>query len=154
MEYWPRTAATDIDRLMSYSHNRHFCDELLLYLCHSFVLAPSSSIPGLHLFILLSTDVRRTERPKFLLTVPSHLVNLCVLFPSQASSRRTITSHQEVHLWISPAWDYFTWRLRCFRHRSPGVLETIPRHHQHPVDLGLELPHSILSRICACNGFS
>lgn len=137
---------------LSHPHNRNFPHDLLLHLRNPALLASSLPLPRLHHPFLHRANLRRPERPQPIPQISPHMEDLRLILPCPPPPRATPPPNKKIHLRLPPAWHNLARCLRCLRHRSPGLLKTLPRNHKHPAHPRRELPHPLLPRVCARHG--
>lgn len=116
---------------MPYPNNRYILDDLLFHLCYPLVLAVSGAVLGLYLSFLYGSHIGESERQVQFPALTPNLVNLCIVFSRAPASLRASPTNSEVHIWISSAWNHFTWRIRSIFDGGSWVFQAVSRNNQY-----------------------
>ncbi|KAK5148047.1 hypothetical protein LTR04_000713, partial [Oleoguttula sp. CCFEE 6159] len=147
----PPTAAPNARRPHAHPLHRRPANPVLLPLRHPTPLAAPPPLSPLRP-LLLRPHLRRALAPLRPPAPQPRLVALRLLLPRAPAPLATSAAHAQIHLRLPPARHHFARRLRRFRHRRPRLLHLVPRHHKHPPDARLQLPHPAVPRVRAAHG--
>ena len=146
-----QTPSTDPRGAFPYPLHRPVPLSLFLSLRHTSFLACSSAISDI-LPLVLGFNFRDSITSIESTPILVRLVPFCIILSSASSPLCRAASNSKIHFWVSSPWHHLTWSFYSICHRSPWLLSTLPRNHQHAADSGFQFPYSHIPRLRSCHG--